>query len=50
LNEYVGCKIDKGEDFVKFTQPVLLQSYEDGFDLNKTRYVFTLAEQKARDL
>jgi hypothetical protein len=47
LNEYVGCKIDRGEYFVKFTQPVLIQSYEDEdeFDLNKTRSVFTPAEQ-----
>jgi hypothetical protein len=45
LNEYVGCKIDRGEDFDKFTQPVLIQSYEDEFDLNKTGSVFTPAEQ-----
>jgi hypothetical protein len=45
LNEYVGCKIDIDEDSVKFTQPVLIQSYEDEFELNKTRQVFTPAEQ-----
>jgi hypothetical protein len=45
LNEYVGCKIDINEDSVKFTQPVLLQSYEYEFDLNKTKQVFTPAEQ-----
>jgi hypothetical protein len=45
LNESVGCKIDRNEDSVKFTQPVLIQSYEDEFDLNKTRQVFTHAEQ-----
>jgi hypothetical protein len=45
VNEYVGCKIDRGEYFVKFTQPVLIQSYEDEFELNKTRSVFTPAEQ-----
>jgi hypothetical protein len=45
LNEYVGCKIDRDEDSVKFTQPVLIQSYEDEFYLNKTRQVFTSAEQ-----
>jgi hypothetical protein len=44
LNEYVGCKIDRGEYF-KFMQPVLLQSYEDEFELNKPRSVFTPAEQ-----
>jgi hypothetical protein len=31
LNKYVGCKIDSDEDYVKFTQPVLIQSYEDEF-------------------
>ena len=35
LQEYVGCKIDykPEEGSLKFTQPVLLQSYEDEFDL-----------------
>jgi hypothetical protein len=45
LNEYVGCKIDRNEDSVKFTQPVLIQNYNDKFDLNKTRQVFTPAEE-----
>jgi hypothetical protein len=45
LSEYVGWNIERGEDFVKFTQPFLLQSYENKFDLDKTRYVFTLVEQ-----
>jgi hypothetical protein len=45
LNQYVGCNIDRNEDSVKFTQPVLIQSYEDEFDLNKTRQVFTPVEQ-----
>jgi hypothetical protein len=45
LNEYVGCKIDRDEYYVKFTQPVMIQSYEDEFELNKTRQVFTPAEQ-----
>jgi hypothetical protein len=45
LNEYMGCKIDRDEDYVKFTQPVLIQSSEDEFELNKTRQVFTPAEQ-----
>ena len=33
--EYVGCKIDidKENQTLKFTQPVLLQSYEDEFEL-----------------
>jgi hypothetical protein len=41
----VGCKIYRDEDSVKFTQPVLIQSYEDEFELNKTQQVFTPAEQ-----
>jgi hypothetical protein len=41
----MGCKIDRNEDSVKFTQPVLIQSFEDEFDLNKTRQVFTPKEQ-----
>jgi hypothetical protein len=45
LNEYVGCNIDINKDSVKFTQPVMIQSYEDEFDLNKTRQVLTPAEQ-----
>ena len=34
LNEYVGCKIIKNtsEKWLKFTQPVLTQSFKDEFD------------------
>ena len=34
LNEYVGCKIMKNmkEKWLKFTQPVLLQSFNDEFE------------------
>jgi hypothetical protein len=42
LNEYVGCKIDRGEDCVKFTQP-LIQTYEDECVLNERRPLFTPA-------
>eukprot|EP00957_Ditylum_brightwellii_P201598 15326342-Ditylum_brightwellii.AAC.1 len=37
MDEYVGCKVDynKEEGFMKLTQPVLLQSYEDEFDLDE---------------
>jgi hypothetical protein len=41
----VECKIERDEDSVKFTLPVLIQSYEDEFELNKTRQVFTPSEQ-----
>ena len=33
LTKYIGCKIDRGEGWMKLTQPVLLQSFEDEFDL-----------------
>lgn len=32
LNEYVGCKISRNDGFT-FTQPVMLQSFKDEFDL-----------------
>jgi hypothetical protein len=34
LTEYVGCKLDwdKQKGTLKFTQPVLLQSFKDEFD------------------
>jgi hypothetical protein len=37
LAEYVGCKVDhnKEEGWIKLTQPVLMQSYVDEFDLPK---------------
>jgi hypothetical protein len=36
MNEYVGCKItrDLDEPSLRMTQPVLLQSFEDEFDLS----------------
>ena len=39
LTEYVGCKIEhnKEERWMKLTQPVLLQSFEDEFDLDEQR-------------
>ena len=38
LNECVGCKvrIDQENGTVKFTQPVMLQSFKDEFKLDKT--------------
>jgi len=35
LSEYVGCKIDRGKNWIRLTQPVLLQSFEDEFPLPK---------------
>jgi hypothetical protein len=36
LNEYVGCKVEynRKEGWMKLTQPVLIQSFEDEFDLS----------------
>jgi hypothetical protein len=33
MKEYVGCKVERNDKLVKMTQPVLLQSYSDEFDL-----------------
>ena len=40
LKEYVGCKIDidRTDRSLKITQPVLLQSYEDEFDLPEAKF------------
>jgi len=44
MEEYVGCKIDKEEGSIKFTQPVMLQSFKDDFDLENQRETSTPAE------
>ena len=36
VKEYVGCKIDRTANTLKFTQPVLLQSLSDEFDIPET--------------
>jgi hypothetical protein len=33
LTEYIGCKVDRGDGYLRLTQPVLLQSFEDEFDI-----------------
>ena len=40
FDEYVGCKVEIGEGhkYLKLTQPVLLQSYEDEFQLPDYEY------------
>ena len=46
LNEYVGCKIEHNQEegWLKLTQPVLLQSFEDEFRVTKEgKAVMTLA-------
>ena len=34
LKEYVGCKIERNEDSIRFTQPVLIQSFTDEFEVS----------------
>jgi hypothetical protein len=38
IEEYLGCKIVRVKNLLKFTQPVLLQSYNDKFELPKKSY------------
>ncbi len=38
IEEYVGCKIERTKNSSKFTQPVLMQSYNDKFELPKKSY------------
>jgi hypothetical protein len=46
MNEYVSCKLErnKEERWIKFTQPVLLQSYTDEFNLPQDHAPTTPAE------
>eukprot|EP00957_Ditylum_brightwellii_P167626 12760543-Ditylum_brightwellii.AAC.1 len=41
MEEYVGCKIkhNRAKDYMKITQPVLVQSLEDEFDLDEHRHI-----------
>lgn len=34
MAEYVGCKLDCGDSYLKFTQPVMVQSFVDEFVVN----------------
>ncbi len=38
IKEYMGCKIERTKNSLKFTQPVLMQSYNDKFELPKKSY------------
>ena len=46
MDEYVGCKLERNheERWIKITQPVLIQSYNDEFDLGKEKATSTPAE------
>ncbi len=38
IEEYMGCKIVRTQNLLKFTQPVLMQSYNDEFKVPKKSY------------
>ncbi len=33
MTEYIGCKVEKGDGWLRLTQPILLRSFEDEFEL-----------------
>ena len=39
MDEYMGCKVERNmeEHYIKLTQPALLQSYEDEFNMDEHR-------------
>jgi hypothetical protein len=51
MDKYMGCKIDRGDDekgpYLKITQPVLLQSYHDEFNLPEGLVPNTPAEPES---
>ena len=38
LDEYVGCRLTRNKGEITFTQGVLVQSFEDEFDVPKKKY------------
>jgi len=44
INEYVGCKINTEDGSIRFTQPVILQLFDDKFDLSGVHETKTPAE------
>jgi hypothetical protein len=38
IKEYMGCKLERTKNSLKFTQPVLMQRYHDKFDQPKKSY------------
>jgi hypothetical protein len=44
MMEYIGCKIDPNKTLMKLTQPVLMQSFEDEFDLSNAKSYITPGE------
>jgi hypothetical protein len=37
MTEFIGCKVERNNDSIKLTQPVLLQSFVDEFDLSNVQ-------------
>lgn len=37
MNEYVGCKVDRSDGSFKLTQPVMIQSFGDEFEIGDVR-------------
>lgn len=52
MNEYVGCKVnvDREKNTMKITQPVLLQSFKDEFDLPTKSYDIPAEPRKVLNL
>jgi hypothetical protein len=46
LTEYMGCKIERTDDYVKYTQPVLLKSFVDGFNVESRKSTHALVETR----
>ena len=44
MQEYVGCKVERKPGYIKLTQPVLIQSLNDEFDLPDGKAPKTPAE------
>ena len=44
MNKYVGCYVDQNGKMFKFTQPVLLQSFVDKFDLTNCTFGVPMSE------
>jgi hypothetical protein len=46
MTEYIGRKIDRDKNSMKLTRPVLMQSFEDEFDLSNAKPCITPGESR----